>query len=52
VIGENCIVRNFVINYLHQMLLGRGILCEEDGLGTKTARGCEEFVPLILERHM
>ena len=44
--GEKCIVRNFVINSLRQMLLGRGIVCEEDDLGTKPARGCEEFVPL------
>jgi hypothetical protein len=46
VTGEKCILRNFVINSLRQMLLGRGILCEEDGLGTKPARGCEEFAPL------
>jgi len=46
VTGEECIVRNFVINSLRHMLLGRGIVCEEDGLGTKPERGCEEFVHL------
>ena len=44
--GEKCVVKNFVIHSLRQMLLGRGILCEKDGLGAKPARGCEEFVPL------
>jgi hypothetical protein len=44
--GEKCIVRNFVINSLRQMLLGRRIVCEEDGLGMNPARDCEEFVPL------
>jgi len=37
---------NFVINSLDKMLLGRGNLWEKDGLGTKPARGCKEFVPL------
>jgi hypothetical protein len=46
VTGEKCIVRNFGIPSLRQMLLGRGILCEEDGLGTKPARVCDEFVDL------
>ena len=44
--GEKCIVKKFVIHSLRQMLLGRGILWEEDGLSTKPASGCEEFVPL------
>jgi hypothetical protein len=46
VTGEKYIVRNFVIHSLRQMLFGRGILCEEEGLGAKHARCCEEFVPL------
>jgi len=46
VTGEKCIVRNFVIHSLGQMLLGRGNLWEEDELGTNPARACEEYVPL------
>jgi len=46
VTGQKFIVRNCAIHSLGQMLLDRGSLWEEDGLCTKPARGCEEFVLL------
>jgi hypothetical protein len=46
VTGQKCIMRNFVIRYLRQMLVDRGNLFEKGGLGTKPARGYEKFVPL------